>query len=211
MPRIGGQLRTGSGMLHLMPGFPIPGAGTAFDNEREGFMEMAASRSIVDRMRGAALLDVPTYEEVEADTTATMQAAIVVLIAAVAQAIGSLGTEGTSVPGVVIGALIGWPVWAGVTYIIGDKILGGTATWGELLRTLGFAQTPGILAVLAIVPFVGVLVRIVVGIWILVAGVIAIRQALDFSTGKAIATALIGWLCLVVLSVTMMGLGSLFS
>jgi hypothetical protein len=108
----------------------------------------------------------------------------------------------------VIGALIGWPVWAGVTYIIGDKILGGTATWGELLRTLGFAQTPGILAV---VPFVGVLVRIVVGIWILVAGVIAIRQALDFSTGKAIATALIGWLCLVVLSVTMMGLGSLFS
>jgi hypothetical protein len=198
-------------MLHLMPGSPIPGAGTAFDNEREGFMEMAASRSIVDRMRGAALLDVPTYEEVEADTTATMQAAIVVLIAAVAQAIGSLGTEGTSVPGVVIGALIGWPVWAGVTYIIGDKILGGTATWGELLRTLGFAQTPGILAVLAIVPFVGVLVRIVVGIWILVAGVIAIRQALDFSTGKAIATALIGWLCLVVLSVTMMGLGSLFS
>ncbi len=41
-----------------------------------------ARRSIVDRMRGAALLDVATYEEVEHDNEATGQAAVVVVIVA---------------------------------------------------------------------------------------------------------------------------------
>ena len=96
--------------------------------------------------------------------------------------------------------IIGWLIWAGVTYIIGDKIFGGTATWGELLRTLGFAQTPGLLLVFAFLPLVGSLVQVVAGIWMLVAGIIAIRQALDFGTGKAILTAVVGWLALAFLS-----------
>jgi hypothetical protein len=89
-------------------------------------------------------------------------------------------------------------LWSGITYFIGDKILGGTATWGELLRTLGFAQSPQVLLVLAIIPGLGWTVRTVVGIWVLITGVIAIRQALDFSTGKAIATALLGWLAMMI-------------
>lgn len=97
-------------------------------------------------------------------------------------------------------------MWAGITYLIGDKLLGGTATWGELLRTIGFAQTPGILGVLGGIPLLGWLVRLVVFVWLLVAGIIAIRQALDFSTGKAVATAVIGWVALAVLSV-ILGVG----
>ncbi len=100
--------------------------------------------------------------------------------------------------GAVLGSLLGWLVWAGITYLIGDKILGGTATWGELLRTLGFAQSPGILAVLGLIPLLGGIVRLVLAVWVLIAGVIAIRQALDFSTGKAIATAVIGWLAIAI-------------
>ena len=154
--------------------------------------------SITDRMKGAAMLNVATYEEVEADTTATGQAAIVVTLGAIASAIGSSGAGITGIVGALIASLIGWLLWAGVTYFIGAKILGGTATWGELLRTLGFAQSPKVLAVLGIIPGLGWIIGLVLGVWLLIAGVIAIRQALDFSTGKAVATALLGWLAMVI-------------
>jgi hypothetical protein len=150
-------------------------------------------------MIGAAMLDVRTYEEVEHDTTATGQAAIVVVITAVAAAIGAAWRGGPGVVSAVLGAVVGWLVWAGITYLIGDKLLGGTATWGELLRTLGFAQAPGVLLALAIVPLLGGIVIVVVSIWLLVTGIVAIRQALDFGTGKAIVTALLGWLAQVLL------------
>ena len=154
--------------------------------------------SITDRMKGAAMLNVATYEEVEADTTATGQAAIVVTLGAIASAIGSSGAGSVGIIGALVASLIGWVLWAGVTYFIGAKILGGTATWGELLRTLGFAQSPKVLAVLAIIPGLAWIVGTVLGIWLLIAGIIAIRQALDFSTGKAVATAVLGWLAMVI-------------
>ena len=156
--------------------------------------------SMTERMLGAARLDVATYEEVEHDASATGQAAVVVAIVAVASAIGAIGGDGAGPIGALIGAVIGWLVWAGITYLIGDKLLGGTASWGELLRTLGFAQSPGVLFVLGIVPLLGGVVRAVVGVWILIAGVIAIRQALDFSTGKAILTVILGWLAMMLLA-----------
>jgi hypothetical protein len=157
-------------------------------------MVTSLERSFTGRMKGAAMLDVNTYEDVEADHTATGQAAGVVALVAAAQAIGASGLGLGAILAGVAGAVLGWLVWAGITYIIGDKLLGGTATWGELLRTLGFAQAPGVLYVLGIIPLLGWVVRVGVGIWILIAGIIAIRQALDFSTGKAVLTALIGWI-----------------
>ncbi len=152
-----------------------------------------AERSLLDRMRGAAFLDIATYEEVEHDESLTRQAALVVVIVAIARGIGGLneGTQGIFV-GIVL-ALLGWLLWAGITYLIGDKLLGGTATWGELLRTLGYAQSPGVLLVIGFVPLFGWLVALIVPFWLLVAGIVAIRQALDFSTGKAVLTAVLGW------------------
>jgi hypothetical protein len=116
-----------------------------------------------DRMKGAALLHIDMYEEVEADQTATGQAAGVVALVAVAQAIGGAGEGGFGILAGLISALIG------------AKLLGGTATWGELLRTIGFAQTPGVLHVLGIIPVLGGLIRFAVAIWVLIAGIIAIR------------------------------------
>lgn len=161
-------------------------------------MEMITRRSMIDRMKGAAVLDVRTYEEVEADTTATGQAAGVVLLVAAAQAIGAVGSGGRGIIAGAVAAIVGWLIWAGITYLIGDKLLGGTATWGELLRTLGFAQTPGLLAVLGVIPLLGGLVLFGTAIWMLIAGIIAIRQALDFGTGKAILTAVLGWLAIAI-------------
>lgn len=157
-------------------------------------MSSIAPRSMTDRMIGAAKLDIDVYEEVEADTTATGQAAGVVAIVALCSAIGGIGGGTQAVFGGLIAALVGWLIWAGITYLIGDKLLGGTATWGELLRTLGFAQAPGVLFLLGIIPLLGWLIALVVGLWILVTGIVAIRQALDFGTGRAIATALLGFI-----------------
>ena len=168
-----------------------------------------AHRSVVDRMKGAAMLDVATYEEVEHDEKATGQAAIVVIIVAVCSAIGAVWRGGPSIIVAPVGAILGWLLWAAVTYIIGGKLLGGTATWGELLRTLGFAQAPGVLMIFGIIPLLGGVVRLVVALWLLVAGVVAIRQALDFSTGKAIATAILGW-CAVAALMFLTGAGNLF-
>lgn len=163
-------------------------------------------RSIVDRMRGAALFDVATYEEVEADTSATGQAAIVVALAAVGMAAGNAWRGGPGVLTGLVAQLLSWIMWSGVTYLIGTRVFKGTATWGELLRTLGFAQAPGILFALAIIPFLGVLVKVAVGLWLLGTGIVAIRQALDFDTGKAVLTALCAWLATIVASWILAGL-----
>ena len=163
-------------------------------------MEIGARRSIVDRMIGAARLDSATYEEVESDYNATGQAAIVVTIVAIASAIGGLNEGGRGIISGVIVAILGWLLWSGIAYLIGDKVFGGTATWGELLRTIGFAQSPGVLLILGIIPVLGGLVGVVVSIWMLVAGIIAIRQALDFGTGRAILTAVLGWIPMAIAS-----------
>ena len=163
-------------------------------------MTAMPQRSIVDRMRGAAMLDVATYEEVEADRSATGQAFVVVIIVAICMGIGHIGDGAGGVIGGIIGAIIGWLVWSGVTMLVGTKIFGGTADWGELLRTVGFAQTPGVLGILGIIPFLGWIALVAASIWQLIAGIIAIRQALDFSTGKAVATAFISWVVMVIVS-----------
>lgn len=165
------------------------------------------SATITDRMRGAAMLDVPTDEAVEADRTATGQALTVVIIVAICQGIGNMNRGSAGIIFGVIGAIAGWLLWSGVTMIVGTKLFGGTADWGELLRTLGFAQSPGVLALFGLLPVLGVMALFVVAIWQAIAGVVAIRQALDFSTGKAIVTALISFL---VVAVVMMVLGTMF-
>jgi hypothetical protein len=149
------------------------------------------SGSLVDRMRGAAALDPATYNEVENDLQATGQAGIVVLIAAVSSAIGGAGFGGAGIIVGLIGALLGWALSSGVAYFVGTRLFGGTATWGEMLRVMGFAQSPGVLYALGIIPGVGWLIRFAIGIWIAVATYIAIREGLDLEPGKAFLAALV--------------------
>jgi hypothetical protein len=168
-------------------------------------MAIPFHHSLGDRMRRAAALDPNMYEELEADQRATGQALLVVVIVAIANIIGLVlggGGAGGVLTGVVA-AIIGWLVWSLVAYAIGTWIFGGTATPGELLRTIGFAQSPRLLDILAFIPIVGGVIRLIVFFWLLVAGIIAIRQALDFSTGRAVATAIVGWLCMVVIDVVL--------
>ena len=155
--------------------------------------------SLVDRMVRASKLDVNLYEEVEADKGAIGQALTVVIISSIASGVGSIGIIG--IQGLVVGAfaaLLGWVAWAFLAFIIGTKLLPEPETksdMGELLRTTGFASSPGVLRVFAFIPLIGVLVSIVASIWMLVAMVIAVRQALDYkSTWRAVLVCLIGFI-----------------
>lgn len=161
-------------------------------------MEMTEQRSFVDRLIGAARLDSSVYEEVEHDRDATGQAAAVVVAGAIAAGLAGLGANGVTglVLGVVLG-LVSWAVYAWLTYFIGTRLLAGAETsadWGELARTLGFASAPRILLVIGVVSVLSGLVTAIVGIWLLVTTVVAVRAALDIGTGRAIAVALIGWI-----------------
>lgn len=154
------------------------------------------------RMMGAARLNVVTFEEVESDSSATKQAMLVVIFVSIAGAIGGLSGGPLGLIAGLLFGLIQWAAWAGVTYFIGTTILktpGTQADWGQLARTTGFAQTPGLLKVLSFLPAVGPLIFLVASIWQLVAMVIAVRQALDYqSTGRAIGVVVIGFLIVVI-------------
>ena len=147
----------------------------------------------------AAKLDVDLYEEVEADQGAFGQAMAVVALSSIAAGIGRFG-EGHLVgmlTGVLV-AIVGWYIWAYLTYFIGTRFLAEPQTeadHGQLLRTIGFASAPGLLRVLGIVPGIREIVLLVTSIWELVAMVIAVRQALDYtSTLRAVGVCLLGWI-----------------
>jgi len=173
--------------------------------------------SLVDRMMGAARLDVKTYEEVEADQNALGQAMTVVVLSAVAAGIGNSMRMGVN--GLIFGtliSLIGWFIWALLTWLIGTKVLPEANThadMGQMLRTIGFSASPGVLQVLGIIPFLGVLINFLISVWMLIAMVIAVRQALDYSsTGRAVGVVFIGWLVNLVVTASLFavfGLGAL--
>ena len=167
-------------------------------------MASEGTHSMVDRMIRASRLDVHIFEEVEADTSATRQALSVVVLVALATGMASLGTTGLS--GLFVGVVVsiaGWAIWAWIVYLIGTKIIPSHAThadWGQLARTLGFAQSPGIFRVLGLVPVVGIFIFSAASIWMLVAMVVAVRQALDYtSTWRAIGVVVLGFIPYVLL------------
>jgi hypothetical protein len=155
--------------------------------------------SLVKRMLGAVKLDAVTYEEVENDATATPQALLVVVLASVAGGLGAM--RATGIVGLLLAALaslLGWFVWAFVTFLLGTRVLPGAKTQadiGQLLRTIGFSATPGLIRALGIIHGLDEVVAIVASLWMLAAMVVAVRQALDYeSTGRAIMVCAIGFI-----------------
>lgn len=153
----------------------------------------------IQRIIRASRLDVRLYEEVEADPSATGQALGIVLLSSIAAGIGDFGPGGPA--GLILGtitALLGWYIWAYITYVIGAKLfpMPQTSTsHAELLRTLGFASAPGLLRIAGVVPGLTGIAFLVAAVWMLMATVIAVRQALDYtSTARAVGVCMIGWL-----------------
>ena len=161
--------------------------------------------SFAERMIGAAKLDVHIYEEIEADRTAMGQAMTVVVLSSVAAGIGSMNGGFRGLVAVSLASLAGWFVWGWLTYLIGTKLLpeaGTKADAGELLRTIGFSSAPGVLRILGIIPFLRGPLFFAVSIWMLASMIVAVRQALDYtSTIRAVGVCVIGWVVYVVFAV----------
>jgi len=150
-------------------------------------------------MIGASKLDPTVYEEVEADSSATRQAMSVVILVALATGIGMFRTGGLI--GLVVGIPVSiclWAFWAWITYLIGTTIFKTSETeanWGQLARTLGFAQSPGMLKVLGFIPGIGLFFFFIASVWQLVAMVIAVQQALEFtSPWRAVGVVVVGFI-----------------
>ena len=160
----------------------------------------APSTGFVMRLIGAVSVDPMTFEEVEADRSATGQAFGVILLSSLGAAIGARGFGSGSLETMVfITALatIAWAVWAVITYQIGTTLMREPQTKadvGELIRTVGFSSAPGMLRVFGVVPAASLPAFAITAVWMLIAMIVAVRQALDYtSTARAIAVCLLGW------------------
>jgi hypothetical protein len=165
---------------------------------------------MVDRVMRAVKLDKDFYNEAEQDASLDQEALLVVVIVSVASGIGSLisgimsGGAGAAVLSAVLTIAIGiggYYLWSYVTLFIGTKFFEGDADFGEMKRTLGYAHAPRLLGLLSFIPCVGPILSLAGFVLSLVAAVIAIREAMDFDTGKAVITAIIGWAVILVLSI----------
>lgn len=151
------------------------------------------------RIIRAAKLESRLYEEIATDEDAPSQALVVVLLSSLAASIGASTHAG--VGGMVMGglvALLAWYIWTLLTYILGVKLFPisqTSASHRELWRTLGFASAPGVLRVFGAIPGFTGIVFLVAAVWMLIAAVIAVRQALDYtSTVRAAGVCIPGWL-----------------
>jgi Yip1 domain len=152
--------------------------------------------TLPERMVGAMQANVSTFQEIEADTTAMGQAVAVIVIAGVASLIGNVWRAGIGV-GVMhlIISIIGYALWSLIVVLVGTKVMPEPTTkadFNEGFRVIGFTASPGVFNVLAIVPFLGPLISFAIWVWMVVIGVVAVREVLDYtSTARAIVVCLI--------------------
>jgi hypothetical protein len=182
-----------------------------------------------ERIMGVFRLSVPTFEEIEADQSATVQAALVVAIVAILNGIGAYFAVRAAGPALaqleeqfggefpvpldmpalspvgallnaIIGAFLAWIIWSALTYFIGTRLFGGKATMNEMLRVIGFAQAPRILGVLGFIPCLGPILSLVGWLWSLVASFIGIRQGLDLDNGKTAITVILSFIVAIIIN-----------
>jgi hypothetical protein len=150
--------------------------------------------AIIENAVSASMLDVDLYNRVEDDTSLNTQAAVVVVVANSLAGVGSaIAAEAASATeigiAILLGALsgiVGWLVWSAVATLVGTRIFHGTSDFGEMRRVIGFAYAPLAVGVVPWLGFIG-------AAWVLLAAVVAIREGMDFSTKRSIATMITGW------------------
>ncbi len=173
---------------------------------------------MLERMLGAAMLNPDTFEDVEHDRGATIQAALVVILVSLSGAVGgALSGDASLVTGIILGIISGvvwWALWAAGCWIVGTTILNTpetSADWGELARGIGFAQTPGLLSVLTFIPYAGWIIGLVIFVWRFIAMLMAVRASLDYtSMWRAFFVVLIAFIpVLIVTAIILVVLGLL--
>ena len=170
-------------------------------------MQNKSRHSFVERISGAALFDVEIYHEVSSDITATWSALIVIMGTALVSSLvlfvqnPALGLE--FLIGSVIASVVAFAVWFWIILFVGTKLSRGPspsgdyakATWGGLLRSLGFSRSPDLLGFSALLPMVGPLLIFAVNIWTFATMAIAVREEFNYqSIWKSVGVVLMGFI-----------------
>lgn len=152
---------------------------------------------MIDRILRAIRLDATVFREIAEDQNATTEAVIIVvvvtLLSSLGTAIGSGNFFVNFIVSWIVGILIGWLGWAALTYFIGTALFQGDTDIPEMMRVLGYATAPRLLGIFGIIPCLGWIASLIGAILAFIAGFIAVREAMEFDTGKAIITVLISW------------------
>ena len=152
---------------------------------------------MVDRIMRAIRLDASVFREIAEDKNAMTEAAIIVVIVAILSSIGSaIGSDSffvTLIVTLLLAILVNWLFWAVLTYFVGVYVFQGKSDIPEMMRVLGYANAPNLLGLFAFIPCVGWIIAIAGAILAFIAGFMAVREAMEFDTSKAILTVLISW------------------
>ena len=152
---------------------------------------------LLERLKGVLRLQSATFEVIERDPKATIEALLVVVAVAIAALIGSFGNDGEEgLLSGVLGAVVGWAIFSGLCYVVGTRFFSNPETsssWGQLLRVLGYAEAPNVLTIFAFIPLFGGLIAGIGSLWALLAAILGIRQAMEMPYPRAAAVAVIAW------------------
>ena len=157
---------------------------------------------LLPRLVNAILLRREFYEAVADDQRATGPAGAIVCIAAIArESVGLYALSqdfqawGVILLVIVLFAVLRWLLYATIMYPIARALSGKSLGYKRLLRCLGFAETPAVLTLAAFV--VGdqfyAWVQFIVGAWLLLATIVAVRAATLVSTPRAVVIGVIGF------------------
>ena len=154
--------------------------------------------TLANRLIGSAVLRAESYEEVEADTHANLQAVAIVILSSIAAAVGAGIKDVGSTLALLVVAIVSWIIWVLLTLLIGTQLLpekDTRADFGQILRTTGFSSAPGVFRILGLIPVIGRFLFMAATVWMLFSFVVAVRQALDYtSTRRALTVCLLGWI-----------------
>jgi hypothetical protein len=159
---------------------------------------------VLERIVRAIRLDSTVFAEIAEDQNAMSEAAIIVVVVAILSALGGAIGSGNFFVALIVSLLasilIGWLLWAVLTYVVGSLIFKGDSDVAEMMRVLGYANAPRLLGLFAFIPCVGWLIALAGWLLSLVAGFLAVREAMDFDTGKAILTVVISWVIAIIIN-----------
>ncbi|NNF08265.1 MAG: hypothetical protein HKN21_16000 [Candidatus Eisenbacteria bacterium] len=168
----------------------------------------------------ASRFDAALFEEAEANPALGNQARNLVLLVAALSGLGAaLLNLDRGVPAAItsflfrsVAVTVGWILWSAVTLWIGTTLTASSETHAdakEVRRVLAYAFSPWALSVLVFIPTIGPIIFLISSFWVLIAGVVAIHTALDFSFSRAVITVFAGWMVLgaFVIVATLLGLG----
>ncbi len=155
-------------------------------------------------MLKASRLRSDTFLELKEDESATGQAIAALFLACLSYGIGfTLFTKPLALDAVLVGiltylilSLLAGLIWAIMAFLVGTKLFQGKTRFWGLARPLFFSASPGTLFILIAVPldFVSRTVAAAVSAWVIIGGVVALKNAMGFGYDRSMLTYIVGFL-----------------